>query len=96
MRKALDELFDTLTYSLTHGMRKQHKAIIHDTLSPMDVHPNNSVHVGDDYAADIIGTKNAGMYTVHLQRENKQQAPEADWIVSNLEELENIFSRYSR
>ena len=59
----------------------------------MNAFPNNSVHVGDDYEADIIGAKNAGMYTVHLQRENKQQAPEADWIVSNLEELGNIFFR---
>lgn len=62
----------------------------------MDVPPNLCAHVGDDYGADIVGAKNAGMYAIHLQREEKLESPLADNIISSLDELENIFSRYSK
>ena len=96
MRKALGEMFDVVTFSLTNGMRKPHEAIFHSTLRQMDVPPGLCAHVGDDYEADIIGAKKAGMYAVHVQREGKQEAPQADKIITSLDELENIFSRYSR
>ena len=88
MRKAMNELFDVVTYSMEHGMRKPHRAIFHDTLNRLGVKPNKSVHVGDDYGADIVGAKNAGMHAVHVQREEKQPAPLADRVITDLSELD--------
>ena len=88
MIKSMSEMFDVVTYSLTHGMRKPHSVIFHDTINELGVQPNKSVHVGDDYGADIIGAKNAGMYAIHVQREEKLDAPLADKIITNLSELD--------
>ncbi len=87
MRKEMDEMFDVVTYSLTHGMRKPHQAIFHDTLNQLGIRPRESVHVGDDYGADIVGAKNAGMHAIHVQREEKQPAPLADRIITDLSQL---------
>lgn len=96
LRKSLDAMFDTVTYSHIHGMRKPHPAIFLDTLEEMGAEPRTSAHVGDDYGADVIGAKNAGMIAVHLQRGEKREAEKADAVITSLDELENIFSRYIR
>lgn len=93
LRESLDWMFDVVTYSHTHGMRKPHPAIFLDTLEKMGADPRTSAHVGDDYGADVIGAKNAGMIAVHLQRGEKREAGLADAVITSLDGLENIFSR---
>lgn len=93
LRESLDGMFDVVTYSHTHGMRKPHPAIFLDTLEEMGADPRTSAHVGDDYGADVIGAKNAGMIAVHLQRGEKREAGLADAVITSLDGLENIFSR---
>lgn len=96
LRKSFEEMFEVVTYSHTHGLRKPHPAIFLDTLEKMGSDPRTSAHVGDDYGADVIGAKNAGMVAVHLQRGKKREAELADAVITSLDELENIFSRYIR
>lgn len=89
MRKAMDNMFDVVTYSLEHGMRKPNKAIFLDTLRLLGAQPHHSVHVGDDYEADIVGAKNVGMKAVHIQRE-VQSSSDSDYIIQSLSELTKL------
>lgn len=66
MRKSFDQMFDVVTYSQVHGMRKPHQSIFLDTLQGLGVEPSQAGHVGDAYEADIIGAKNAGMFAIHI------------------------------
>ncbi len=49
--------------------------------------PNECVMVGDDYQADIIGAKHAGMRTVWFTEHVQQDAPYADVVITAMDQL---------
>ena len=68
------DLFDTVTISSLSQAAKPAPRIFHLALEKHAVDPQEALHVGDSQRDDVEGGKNAGLHTVLLDRESKQQA----------------------
>jgi putative hydrolase of the HAD superfamily len=68
------DLFDTVTISSLSQAAKPAPRIFHLALEKHAVDPQEALHVGDSQRDDVEGGKNAGLHTVLLDRERKQQA----------------------
>ena len=57
---------DTIVVSQRVGWIKPHRAIFEATASALGVAPAELLHVGDDWAADVVGAKRAGAWAAYL------------------------------
>lgn len=92
-RFALKPFFTTLVISGEIGWKKPSHRIFKMALSQLSVEPKKAIFVGDDYEADIKGSKNAGMKSVWINRINEpltHETPKPDYEISNLSELLEI------
>lgn len=71
----LARYFDTITYSADVGAEKPHARIFHRALAQANVEAERAVHVGDQYEADYLGARNAGLHAVLVTREGDPPAP---------------------
>ena len=83
---ALRSFFKAIVISGEIGWKKPSKRIFDFTLSQLSLKPEEAVFVGDDYEADIVGAKKAGMRTVFLCKE-PIDSQKADVIIGSLTEL---------
>jgi putative hydrolase of the HAD superfamily len=60
--------FEQLIVSAHVGYDKPHPEIFHHALDLMDVAPERALHVGDSYAADVVGARAAGISPVLICR----------------------------
>ncbi len=58
---SLDRSFDTVVTSLEFGRPKPDAAIFHATLKNLGVAPEASIYVGDNFHADYLGARGAGI-----------------------------------
>jgi len=58
--------FNHIVFSEEAGVRKPHKGIFDLAFSLSGAHPSESLMIGDDWQADIIGARNAGMDQAYL------------------------------
>jgi len=80
--------FDHITGSAYAGCQKPHPCIFRQALAALKVAPERAIHVGDDYAADVVGATNAGLTAVLVDREGRRQDDDlACHVIRNLEEL---------
>ena len=71
------EYFEIIVISASAGIRKPNPTIFRTVLDIMQVSPEKSMMVGDTLNADILGARNAGIFSIwitrraelHLQRE---------------------------
>jgi putative hydrolase of the HAD superfamily len=63
-RLGLAELFETITDSGRVGVQKPHPEIFRAALRSLDVHPEESLYIGDVYSIDYVGARSAGMHAV--------------------------------
>ena len=97
----LDKHFNVLTFSGEVGIRKPHRKIFEDTLAMVGVKPQESVHVGDDFNADIIGAKNAGMKAILYNKYNDCDALNSysdshikpDAVINELTDVVNLVKK---
>ncbi len=71
-RLDLDDLFDGLVDSAVVGYEKPDRRIFEAALELVGARPERTVHVGDLYAADVVGARAAGVHAVLLD-------PHGDW-----------------
>jgi putative hydrolase of the HAD superfamily len=64
----LDGYFDCLVASATMGAQKPDTAIFREALRRTGADPAAALHVGDNYVADVLGARAAGMDAVLLDR----------------------------
>ena len=87
----LGQLFDALIDSETVGFEKPDPRIFDAALETIGARPERTVHVGDLYAADVVGARAAGVHAVLLD-------PWDDWPgvdcpkVADLAELATLLS----
>jgi HAD superfamily hydrolase (TIGR01549 family) len=62
------EYFEVILSSAAVGIRKPNPVIFHEALKRMKVDANRAVMVGDTLGADILGGKNAGIFSVWITR----------------------------
>ena len=73
-RKLLS-LFETVVLSRDVGYRKPHPAIFNHALRELGVSAGESVFVGDNATADVLGARNVGMNAILISR-GKEVPPE--------------------
>jgi putative hydrolase of the HAD superfamily len=86
--------FETLAVSSRVGYNKPHRGIFEYALGAMGVSAADAVHVGDSYAADVVGARQVGITPVLIDRRvadparvrDEYQDPELP-VVSDLLEL---------
>ena len=64
--------FRHIIHSETVGVKKPNPRIFEYALKKASVKPQHTVMIGDSLEADILGAKNVGMKTIHLNRHNEQ------------------------
>jgi putative hydrolase of the HAD superfamily len=60
--------FDQIIASAYVGHEKPHPAIFNQALKAMGVAPEQAIHIGDDYEADVHGAQGVGMEGVLVWR----------------------------
>ena len=60
--------FDSLTVSARVGFQKPHQGIFQHALDSLRVEPQNALHVGDSYRADVFGARRMGITAVLIDR----------------------------
>lgn len=90
-RLGIAKYFDVITASHDTRVRsaKPDPHIFNYTLNAVGVTPEETVHVGDTYEADIIGAQRVGIRPILIDREGSQQGRWKETIRS-LNELPNL------
>ncbi|MFQ6090025.1 MAG: HAD family hydrolase [Candidatus Bipolaricaulia bacterium] len=82
----LPQYVDTITYSQEAEVEKPDPRIFHIAMQKAGTGPEESIHVGDRYDADVVGARAAGITPVLIDRENNHG--DLDCLrIRNLEEL---------
>jgi len=84
------EYFDALVFSSETGVRKPAPEIFRSALAALGVTPFAALHVGDEFEADMIGAKRAGLRAVLLDRTGNYRdvaAQFADAVVPDFKTL---------
>jgi putative hydrolase of the HAD superfamily len=68
---SLNDYFDVLHFSADVNLWKPRAETFHHVLEQLGVTPEEAVFVGDDPASDVLGGRNAGMFTVHYQSNSR-------------------------
>jgi REG-2-like HAD superfamily hydrolase len=72
----LAQYFDHVTFSQEAGAEKPDSAIFQLALRRARCQPDEAVHIGDKYEADVLGARGVGIEPILLDRENRW--PNAD------------------
>ena len=86
----LTPLLEAIIDSTVLGIAKPDARIFEAALSELDVAPAHAIYVGDSYAADMVGGKNAGLWTawfVGNQVKTCEDPSMVDVQLSHLHEL---------
>jgi len=86
----LRDLFSCVVLSEECGIRKPDPRIFHQAASLLHMQPQECLYIGDSYANDVIGAKNAGMQACWLNRESATVPDEKikpDFVITKFEEL---------
>jgi len=94
----LSERFESVTISGDVGYVKPHSKPFEVMLSNLGLAPDRCVYVGDNWLADVQGSKRIGMYSVHTTQfaPYEEFAPSVDDFspdaqIGDIRELENLF-----
>lgn len=83
----LDQYFDVILCSDTFGKNKPHPSIFRHALKQANTHEKESIMIGDDIKADILGAKGVGMNAILFDPELKQKPKKGFEIISNLSQI---------
>lgn len=86
----LAPFFKTIITSEMAGFQKPNPEIFHYTLEKTGANIENTIMIGDDLEADILGAKNIGMDQVYVNFEKKKHSEQASFEVNQLISLLNI------
>jgi len=91
--------FDFIIYSDDVGCEKPLPHIFEDALLKADVKPQESIHVGDSYMADVLGARRVGITPILVCNENIENIYDDCICINNLIDilkfLEIEFNRFS-
>jgi HAD superfamily hydrolase (TIGR01549 family) len=73
--------FDTILVSAAQGIRKPNPRIFHQALQHWGAAPERAVMIGDTLGADILGAKNAGIYSIWITRRTPPNQPHQGMII---------------
>ena len=90
-KSGLSKYFKTITISEDIGFKKPSKEIFLQAIARSNAIIENSVMIGDNFNADIIGSKSVGMKAIYYNF-HKTNEHHLDGVleINNLSELEDI------
>jgi len=96
-QRDLDGFFKTIVTSAALKIRKPRYEIFKRALVDLDVNPSDAVFIGDSISADVGGSKNMGMYSIHILRKpiEATNLSRPDATVMNLSETPEIVAQWS-
>ena len=80
-KSGLNKYFKTLTISEDIGVQKPNEKIFLHALSNASAEIKNSIMIGDNYNADILGAKNIGMKSIYFNFHKKNSLNSKEIIV---------------
>ena len=86
----LSPLLGTIIDSTVFGIAKPDARIFEAALSELNVAPKHAVYVGDSYSADMVGGKNAGMWTAWLVGNQGKTCPDTSMVDVQLSHLHEL------
>ena len=92
----LSPLLEVIIDSTVLGIAKPDARIFEAALSELGVAPNQAIYVGDSYSADMIGGKNAGLWTAWLVGDQVKPCPDPSMVdvqLSHLHELTGFLDK---
>ncbi|PWH12250.1 MAG: hypothetical protein DDG60_14510 [Anaerolineae bacterium] len=78
--RGLDGFFDLVVHAGQAGIRKPHPAVFHFMLQKAGFRPEQSIYIGDNYFADVLGARQAGMLGVLYDPEGLFERPDCPVI----------------
>lgn len=92
----LDDTFETVVYAGDGPAPKPSPDPFHDALAALGRDPTAALYVGNDYRADVIGAKRAGLHACWVPAEHDLDAPSdpahtPDYTFDSLDGLATIF-----
>ena len=82
--------FDGVVVSAVSGVEKPDPRLFEEALEASGVGRDRVVHVGNDPVTDISGAAEAGIDTVLVDRKGNISAPEATFVIPDLNELPDL------
>ena len=73
-------LLEVIIDSTVLGIAKPDARIFETALSELGVVPSQAIYVGDSYSADMVGGKNAGMWTAWLVGDQMKPCPDPSLV----------------
>ena len=93
----LTPYFKTVICSEEIGKNKPSPEIFHYAMKQANANAKDSVMIGDDFEADVIGALNAGMHAIHyLPNASQLGSQEDSCTISNLNQLPALLHRILR
>ncbi|MYC75028.1 HAD family hydrolase [Candidatus Poribacteria bacterium] len=86
----LSALLEVIIDSTVLGIAKPDARIFEAALSELGVVPSQAIYVGDSYSADMVGGKNAGMWTAWLVGEQMKSCPDPSLVDVQLSHLHEL------
>lgn len=86
----IEDFFDVVVISEEAGLRKPDTAIFHFALRGLNIEPKDAVYVGDHPENDVKAAKDAGLNAIWMKTKHYNQAEQADWQISRIEEVLEI------
>ena len=86
----LDKYFDIILCSEDVGVNKPHRRVFETALQKANVHPHESVMIGDYYEADIQGAQKVGMHTIFFDPKKEHPNPDVP-VIHSLKDLIKLF-----
>ena len=86
----LTPLLEAIIDSTVLGIAKPDARIFEAALSELGVAPADTIYVGDSYAADMVGGKNAGLWTAWLVGDHPRACPDPSMVDVQLSHLHEL------
>ena len=92
-RYKIRNLFEQIVISEEVGWRKPNHIIFETVINKLEIGPEDALFVGDNFQADVVGSKAVGMDAAWINRKNQPENnlnPIPDYIIKDLTELKNF------
>ena len=86
----IDMFFDKVFLSEDIGYQKPNRKIFDEVLGQLEAQPCDCVMIGDDFAVDIVGAKNAGIDQVYFNHNGVKASFEPTYEVQGLMQIDAL------
>lgn len=86
-------LFESIFISIEIGWRKPKADIFFSAFNSLKIEPEEAIFVGDNFEADVVGSKAVGMDVVWINKNKeplRKEISEPDYVVSEFAEIGDI------